>query len=50
MVEQGQMSTGKNVTNENFINWERGNKMFVTFSSTASTEKNMSVIDDLVLE
>lgn len=39
VVEQGQMSTRKNVTNENFITSERGNKMFVTFLSAASTEK-----------
>lgn len=39
MGEQGQMSTRKIVTNENFITLERGNKMFVTFSSAASTEK-----------
>ena len=39
MVEQGQMSTRKIVTNENFIALERGNKVFVTFLSAASTEK-----------
>lgn len=41
MGEQGQMSTRKIVTNENFITLERGNKMFVTFSSPASTEKTI---------
>lgn len=34
VVEQGHMSTRKIVTNEKFITLERGNKMFVIFSST----------------
>lgn len=39
MVEQGQMSTRKIVTNENFITLERGNKTLETLLPDVSTEK-----------
>lgn len=43
MVEQGQVSTRKIVTNENFLTLERGNKMLETFLSDVSTERKKSV-------
>lgn len=49
VVEQGHMSTRKIVTNEKFITLERGNKMFVIFSSTEKKIHN-SVRDYLVPE